>query len=619
MQKPPSLHLATGLKKKPMKTWLISLFTICLFAISSETDYTFKGTVTAADSGEPLIGASILIKGTSRGTVTNLDGIFSLAGADSCHTLVISYTGFETTEVEACYDLPIKVGLKTGVALDEVVIMADVQQKESRRRADRKLSVEYASPSASMMPPPSPTMAGGYAPSPEPASGDNYATIDENGFIPTATENISTFAIDVDAASYSNVRRFLNEGQLPPGDAVRSEEMINYFQYNYPPPVKGEHPFAISTELASCPWNNNNQLLLVGMRAEEIAKDDLPATNFVFLLDVSGSMNRPDALPLLVESMKILTDNLRPEDRVAIVVYAGASGLVLESTPGDNKTKIKEALTQLRAGGSTAGAAGIQQAYQVARENFIQDGNNRVILATDGDFNVGISDNSSLETLIEKERESGIFLSVLGFGRGNLQDDKMQLLADKGNGNHAYIDQLSEAQKVLVNEFGGTLFTVAKDVKIQVEFNPNYVASYRLIGYENRLMANEDFRNDAKDAGELGAGHTITALYEITPSLTAAATDAAAIVRLRYKQPTASTASELAYNVDARSSMFGQSSGNLRWAASVAEFSMLLRNSEHKGTANYDHCEMMARQSAGRDPFGYRKEMIGLIGKAKSL
>ncbi len=604
-----------------MKTWLVTLFTICLFAISNDTDYIFKGTVTAAGSGEPLIGASILIKNTTKGTVTDLDGSFSLTGTDSCHTLVISYTGFETTEVKACYDLPLKVSLKAGMALDEVVVMGNsAERKESQRKADRRQSAQYAGAPAIMMAPPPPPVSRPFDPSPEPTNGDNYATITENDFIPTSKENISTFAIDVDAASYSNVRRFLNEGQRPPADAVRTEEMINYFQYNYPPPpAKSEHPFAITTELASCPWNSNSQLLLVGMRAEEIAKEDLPAANFVFLLDVSGSMNRPDALPLLVESLKILTDNLRPEDRVAIVVYAGASGLVLESTPGDNKTKIKEALTQLRAGGSTAGAAGIQQAYAVARANFIEGGNNRVILATDGDFNVGISDNGSLETLIEKERESGIFLSVLGFGRGNLQDDKMQLLADKGNGNHAYIDQLSEAQKVLVTEFGGTLFTVAKDVKIQVEFNPTYVASYRLIGYENRLMANEDFRNDAKDAGELGAGHTITALYEITPSLTAGATDAAAIVRLRYKQPTASTASELAYNVDARSNSFGQSSTNLRWASTVAEFAMLLRDSKHKGTANYDHCETMARQSAGRDPFGYRKEMIELIGKAKSL
>jgi Ca-activated chloride channel family protein len=603
-----------------MKTWIISVLAICLFTISSETDYTFKGTVTAASSGEPLIGASILIKNTTKGTVTGLDGSFSLLGTDSCHTLVISYTGFETTEVKACYDLPLKISLKTGMALDEVVVMGNPQRKERERKAERRVSAEYAGAPASMMAPPPPPSSRPYTPSPEPTNGDNYATITENDFIPTSKENISTFAIDVDAASYSNVRRFLNEGQLPPADAVRSEEMINYFQYNYPPPTaKSEHPFAISTELASCPWNSNSQLLLVGMRAEEIAKEDLPAANFVFLLDVSGSMNRPDALPLLVESMKILTDNLRPEDRVAIVVYAGASGLVLESTSGDNKTKIKDALSRLTAGGSTAGAAGIQQAYAVARENFIEGGNNRVILATDGDFNVGISDNGSLETLIEKERESGIFLSVLGFGRGNLQDDKMQLLADKGNGNHAYIDQLSEAKKVLVTEFGGTLFTVAKDVKIQVEFNPTYVASYRLIGYENRLMANEDFRNDAKDAGELGAGHTITALYEITPSLTAGATDAAAIVRLRYKQPTASTASELAYNVDARTSSFGQSSTHLRWAATVAEFAMLLRDSKHKGTADYDHCEEIARQSAGRDPFGYRKEMIELIGKAKKI
>lgn len=597
-----------------MKTWIITLFTICLFAISGDTDYTFKGTVTAASNGEALIGASILIKGTTRGTVTDFDGHFSLSGTDSCHTLVISYTGFETTEIEACHDQPIKVSLKAGVALDEVVVIGHRPQIRKKSLSYSIVPLQSAQYEMASPPPSRP-----YASSPEPTSGDNYATITENDFVPTATENISTFAIDVDAASYSNVRRFLNEGQLPPTDAVRSEEMINYFQYNYPPPADDKHPFAVTTELASCPWNDNSQLLLVGMRAEAIAKDDLPAANFVFLLDVSGSMDRPDALPLLVQSMKILTDNLRPEDRVAIVVYAGASGLVLESTPGDNKTKIKDALSRLTAGGSTAGAAGIQQAYQVARENFIEDGNNRVILATDGDFNVGISDNGSLETLIEKERESGIFLSVLGFGRGNLQDDKMQLLADKGNGNHAYIDQLSEARKVLVNEFGGTLFTVAKDVKIQVEFNPTYVASYRLIGYENRLMANEDFRNDAKDAGELGAGHTITALYEIIPSLTAGATDAAAIVRLRYKQPTASIASELAYNVDARSSSFGQSSTNLRWAATVAEFAMLLRNSKHKGTADYDHCEQMAHQSAGRDPFGYRKEMIGLIGKAKSL
>jgi Ca-activated chloride channel family protein len=453
----------------------------------------------------------------------------------------------------------------------------------------------------------------------EPESGEAYATIKENGFVATATERTSTFAIDVDAASYSNLRRFINSGQLPPADAVRSEEMINYFQYNYPLPAPGEQPFEVTTEVATCPWNSNNQLLLIGVRAKEIPKTDLPPANFVFLLDVSGSMNRPNSLPLLVESLKMLTDNLRDEDQVAIVVYAGAAGLVLEPTSGANKAKIKDALSRLSAGGSTAGAAGIQLAYQVALDNYLPGGNNRVILATDGDFNVGVSDNGSLETLIEEKRESGIFLSVLGFGSGNLKDDKMQLLADKGNGNHAYIDQIGEARKVLVSEFGGTLFTVAKDVKIQVEFNPLYVDSYRQIGYENRAMANADFRNDTKDAGELGAGHTITALYEITPSLTVGATDAAAIVRLRYKQPAGDTASELVYEVEGGVNSFGQSSTNLRWAATVAEFGMLLRDSEHKGKASYEHCRELARQSMGRDPFGYRKEMLGLLEKAEGL
>lgn len=592
-----------------MKTWLISFLALCLLAAAApdSSKYTLMGKVVSANKGEALIGVNLLVKGTATGTVTDIDGTFSLTSTDSCQTLVISYTGFQTTEIEVCHGRPANIILKEDQQrLDEVVVIGYSKMR-------KQSAMDYMD----MKAPPPPALI--HAPKPEPANGDSYSAVNENDFIPTATENISTFAIDVDAASYSNVRRFLNEGQLPPTDAVRSEEMINYFQYNYPPALDKETPFTVSTELASCPWQEDHQLLLVGMRAAEMPKEDLPPANFVFLLDVSGSMNRPDALPLLVQSLKMLTDNLRAEDKVAIVVYAGASGLVLESTGGDNKTKIKDALSRLSAGGSTAGAAGIQQAYQVARANFVEGGNNRVILATDGDFNVGISDNANLETLIVKERESGIFLSVLGFGRGNLRDDKMQLLADKGNGNYAYIDQVKEARKVLVNEFGGTLFTLAKDVKIQVEFNPTYVASYRLIGYENRLMANEDFRNDTKDAGELGAGHTITALYEITPSPTAAATDAAAIVRLRYKKPAEDTASELAYNVESITNSFGQSSTNLRWATSVAEFAMLLRDSKHKGIATYEHCQTMARQSAGRDPFGYRKEMIELIGKAESL
>lgn len=603
-----NLHLDI---KKHMKSWTL-LFPILLFLFGNSNptqQHELTGKVVDGDN-EALIGASILIKGTSQGTVTDIDGTFKLRIADPCVDIVVSHIGFETQELNACASKPVQVVMTSGVVLDQVVVTgyAPVMEKKSM-----SYSVQSVPPSTRMNSTSSPRRPV------EPVNTEGYAEIAENGFIPTSKEHTSTFAIDVDAASYSNVRRFLNEGQLPPADAVRSEEMINYFHYNYPPATNPDQPFQVSTELAACPWNDKSQLLLVGMRAQQMAREDLPPANFVFLLDVSGSMQGPDRLPLLVESMKLLTDNLRPEDRVAIVVYAGASGLVLESTSGTEKTKIKDALSRLRAGGSTAGAAGISQAYEVARANFVEGGNNRVILATDGDFNVGVSDNGGLEELITRERESGIFLSILGFGRGNLQDEKMQILADKGNGNHAYIDQLSEARKVLVSEFGGTLFTVAKDVKIQVEFNPDYVASYRLIGYENRLMDNEDFRNDAKDAGELGAGHTITALYEIVPNYTASATDACSIVRLRYKQPDGDTARELSYNVPAQVNSFGQSSLNLRWAAAVAEFSMLLRDSEHKANATYEHCENIARQATGRDPSGYRQEMVRLIGKAQNL
>lgn len=477
-------------------------------------------------------------------------------------------------------------------------------------------------------PPPLPAMAAdGYsvsmqrkmaAPEPEPMPGDQYAEVKENNFILTEEEQFSTFSIDVDAASYSNIRRYLNEGGLPPADAVRSEEMINYFRYSYPQPM-GEHPFHVETELADCPWNTEHQLLMVGMKGLSVSKQELPAANFVFLLDVSGSMNGPDRLGLLKSSLLMLTDNLREEDKVSIVVYAGATGVVLEPTSGANKSKIAQALKQLESGGSTAGAAGIQKAYELARANFVEGGNNRVILATDGDFNVGVSSNEALEEMIVKERENGIFLSVLGFGRGNLQDDKMEMLADKGNGNYAYIDQLKEARKVLVSEFGGTLFTIAKDVKLQLEFAPAYVRSYRLIGYENRLLNKEDFRDDTKDAGELGAGHTITALYEIVPAQGFTRSTKAGMLRLRYKAPDSNSSQELALSLGASANSFGQSSINLRWAAAVAEFSMLLKDSAHKGNASYEQCTELARQAQGRDPFGYRREMIELIGKAEHL
>jgi len=346
---------------------------------------------------------------------------------------------------------------------------------------------------------------------------EDYDQIVENKFL-TANQNpLSTFSIDVDQAAYSNVRRFLQSGTMPPKGAVRIEEMINYFDYDYASP-QNDDPMAIFTEIAACPWNERHRLVHIGLKGKEVATDNLPPANLVFLVDVSGSMEEANKLPLVQASMKLLADQLREKDKVSIVVYAGAAGLVLPPTSGQNKTAIKEAIDNLHAGGSTAGAEGISLAYKLAKENFMKTGNNRIILATDGDFNVGISSDDELVTMIEAERKTGVFLTVLGFGMGNYKDNKMQQLADKGNGNHAYIDNLNEAKKVLVKEFGSTLFTIANDVKLQVEFNPSKVQSYRLIGYENRMLQKEDFNDDKKDAGELGAGHTVTALYEIIPA-----------------------------------------------------------------------------------------------------
>ena len=345
---------------------------------------------------------------------------------------------------------------------------------------------------------------------------EEYGRITENDFLEAVNHPLSTFSIDVDTASYSNVRRFLNQGQLPPADAVRIEELINYFKYDYPQP-EGDHPFSITTELATCPWEPAHKLIHIGLQGKRIPLANAPANNLVFLIDTSGSMDEPDKLPLLKSAFKLLTDQLREQDHVAIVVYAGAAGLVLPATSGSDKKTILSAIDKLEAGGSTAGGAGINLAYEVARRSFIPTANNRVILATDGDFNVGVSSDGELLRLIERERESGVFLTVLGFGTGNIKDSKMELLADQGNANYAYVDTIREARKVLVSELGGTLNTIAKDVKIQVEFNPANVQAYRLIGYENRLMRAEEFNDDKKDAGELGAGHSVTALYEIIP------------------------------------------------------------------------------------------------------
>jgi Ca-activated chloride channel homolog len=461
-----------------------------------------------------------------------------------------------------------------------------------------------------------------------------YDHIEENRFRRVDADPLSTFSIDVDTASYANVRRFLSDGGLPPAGAVRTEELINYFRFVYPQP-SGRDPFSITTELSACPWNPKHRLALIGLQGRALDERDPAPRNLVFLLDVSGSMMPSDKLPLVRTAMQMLTDVLTERDRVAIVVYAGASGLVLPSTSGDQKERIHHALEQLEAGGATNGASGIRLAYDVARRHFIRGGVNRVVLATDGDFNVGVTNQSELVQLIEHERQSGIFLSVLGVGTGNLKDSTMEKLADKGNGNYAYLDSLHEARKVLVREAGGTLETIAKDVKVQVEFNPREVAAYRLIGYENRLLNREDFNDDKKDAGEIGAGHSVTALYEIVPA--GEKVDAADVdplkyqqerrqsgagsgdlltVKVRFKEPDGD-ASRLLSRVLANQP--AAMTANLGFASAVAEFGMLLRESPLRGSASFESLTARARKFQGADEEGYRAQFIQLVERAAML
>lgn len=465
---------------------------------------------------------------------------------------------------------------------------------------------------------------------------EEYDRIYENPFLKAITNPLSTFSIDVDTASYSNVRRFIQGGQMPYPDAVRIEELVNYFTYDYPEP-DGEHPFSFFTEISMSPWNTQNKLLHIGIQGEKISFENLPPNNLVFLLDVSGSMNDPNKLPLLKSSFRLLIGELRPIDRVSIVVYAGAAGLVLPPTTGNNKAAILRAIDNLEAGGSTAGGEGIKLAYETAKKNLNPRGNNRIILATDGDFNVGVSSDSALTRLVEQKRKEGIFITVLGFGMGNYKDSKMEKIADKGNGNYAYIDTLNEAKKVLVTELGGTLLTIAKDVKIQIEFNPTKVDSYRLIGYENRLLAKEDFDDDTKDAGELGAGHTVTALYEIVPAGRASGTDddlkyqtttikddayssdEIMTLKFRYKKPDSEVSTLIEVPVRDNDIPFSQASENFRFGAAVAEWGLLLRNSEYKGSATYDQVLEIAREARGYDAEGYRSEFLQLAGLSKEL
>lgn len=469
---------------------------------------------------------------------------------------------------------------------------------------------------------------------------ESYTKINENQFKFVTDEPLSTFALDVDRAAYSNVRRMLNYGQLPPADAVRIEEMINYFQYNYPAP-KDKDIIGVTTNFTDCPWNKELKLLHVGVQSKKMDVKKMPLSNIVFLIDVSGSMSDDNKLPLVIASCKILLEQLRPDDKVAIVTYAGHAGVALQSTKASEKAKIIAALDGLESGGSTAGAQGIITAYQIAKENFITKGNNRVILATDGDFNVGISDNQSLEKLIEEKRSTGIFLSVLGYGMGNYQDDKMQILADKGNGNHAYIDNMQEANKVLHNEFGGTMYTIAKDVKFQIEFNPATVSYYRLVGYENRMLNKEDFNNDAKDGGELGLGHQMTAIYEIGTTASAADgmlsvdplkyqsnsnkdknlgnLDELATIKFRYKEPDADKSKKWEQVI--KNTLVSQSELNddVRFAIAVAYGGLLLRDGQTLSSKSFAPMIDMATAAKGKDDDGYRNEFIKLMRVADGM
>jgi Ca-activated chloride channel family protein len=614
----------SSIMKNSFKIFVMLMIAALLISFSGVKIITGKVT---DESGNPLAGVTVTLKGTASRTITDLNGIYQISSASGSGVLVFSLNGYKSTEVNTEGRTVINVRLKL---LAEELVESMAVSSDSKR--------EYASKAV-------PSVAGiaynggaAFQRQNYNFNTEGYAPVNENGYRNVRHNPLSTFSIDVDNASYTNIRRYINSGSVPPADAVRIEEMINYFRYTYPEP-DDDHPFSVYTELSVCPWNSKHHLFMVGLRGKSIEKSTLPPSNLVFLIDVSGSMSAPNKLPLLKSALGLLVNELREEDHVAMVVYAGAAGLVLESTPGDRKDLIMKALDNLEAGGSTAGGEGLRLAYIVAEKNFIKGGNNRIILATDGDFNVGESDNGSMERLVETKRQSGIFMTVLGFGMGNIKDDKMEIIADKGNGNYSYIDNLMEARRVLVREFGGTLFTIAKDVKFQLEFNPSRVESYRLIGYENRLLNDEDFNDDTKDAGEMGSGHMVTALYEIIPSnsgeyapavdplkyqasgrlVTDGYSDELLTIKVRYKNPDGNKSMLLEKPVSGKTKVIEKASENMRFAAAVAEFGMVLRDSEHRGSSTLTEAAALASSARGEDAEGYRAEMIRLIDAARSL
>ena len=648
---------------------VISLIAAGVVTIVAQSTGQIAGTVRDS-SGAVMPG--VRVEATSpvliekvRSTTTDASGQYRITNLPAgTYTVTFSLEGFTKQQrtnvaVPSGFTAPVNATMIVGGLQETVAVTADAPavDVQSARQATRITpgpggvagGVASAAPAAA----PPPTFRSGHGAGPgvcgsscnagvvgQPYNTESYETVQENGIRRVDEHPLSTFSIDVDTASYANVRRFLTEGSLPPAEAVRIEELINYFKFDYPQP-RGPERFSITTELAESPWNPRHRVALIGIQGRDVDDDRPKPRNLVFLLDVSGSMATPDKLPLVRDAMRMLVDVLTPQDRVAIVTYAGYSGVALPSTPGSRKDVIHRAISQLQANGSTNGGAGIQLAYQQAREHFIRGGINRVILATDGDFNVGVTSQDALVSLIETERESGVFLSVLGVGTGNLKDSTMEKLADKGNGNYAYLDSLQEARRVLVRQASSTLETIAKDVKIQVEFNPKAVSAYRLIGYDNRMLRNRDFNDDRKDAGEIGAGHTVTALYEIVPvgvdvrapgvdalryqqtsrperrSTTPAASDASelAFVKVRYKAPREDTSRLVEAIVHNRVTP----STHIGFASAVAEFGLLLRNSDYRGNANFAAVLERARAFRGRDDDGYRAEFVRLVDLAAGL
>lgn len=648
-------------------------------------------------TGQPIYKAAVQILETKQGAFTRKDGIAIIVNVNpnNKYTIVVKYAGYEKETMKGVVlksndtvflSFKLKVRSQTQIIVQQTpnvtkhpdsqlntltpgvvtdgtnggfsiggsrgtsssIRMGGVEitgvvngQTNSIQNTVSKLSISEFSVTTSSADGSNGNAVGGYIQSNSTAdlSQNTNARIYENIFHDSRHDPLSTFSIDVDNASYSLVRNYIESyRQLPPPDAVRIEEMINYFTYDYPQPK--EHPFSVTTEVTECPWKSDHKLMLVGLQGKTIDVKDIPPSNLVFLIDVSGSMSDYNKLPLVQKSLEMLVEKLRPIDKLSIVVYAGAAGLVLPPTSGSDKKRILSAINGLSAGGSTAGGVGIMLAYKTAADNFIKDGNNRVILCTDGDFNVGISDNSQLIRLIEEKRSSGIYLTALGFGMGNYKDDRLESLADKGNGNYAYIDNIKEAKKWLITQMAGTLYTIAKDVKLQLEFNPMKIKAYRLIGYENRVLAKEDFNNDKKDAGELGAGHTVTALYELIPvgvnyeaidsidelkyqsvKPTEAATGNQLVtLKLRYKLPQDTTSKLFGQaGTDGNINSYGQSSDNIRFASTVASFGMILRGSEHKGTATIEDVLTQAKYSLGKNASKTRSEFLQMVESYKKL